>query len=210
MKVDGRSERATQHRAERRAHILASAIRVFAERGYHHTSITDIVDAAGVARGTFYLYFESKSAVFMVLLDELFLHLREHVSGVSTDADAKPIEEQLFGIVRLVLQTILHNRALATILFREAVGLDLEVDARLRLFYTELLGYLKETLEEGQRLQIVRPLDAEAVSVCVLGSVKQIIEQFLLGDANREFDLDRYARTVIDYNLRGIMMRYGN
>ncbi len=41
---------------------------MFAAKGYHGTRISDIIDAAGIARGTFYLYFESKSAIFLELI----------------------------------------------------------------------------------------------------------------------------------------------
>jgi len=43
---------------ERRQQILSVAREAFAKRGYHQTTIDDIVALAGVARGTFYLYFE--------------------------------------------------------------------------------------------------------------------------------------------------------
>jgi AcrR family transcriptional regulator len=61
---DGRVRRGHETREARRAQILESALTVFATKGYHETSVTDLVDAAGVARGTFYLYFDSKEAIF--------------------------------------------------------------------------------------------------------------------------------------------------
>ena len=63
-KIDGRVARAEKARVERRAALLSTARQVFAQHGYHSTSIDDLIDAAGVARGTFYLYFESKRAIF--------------------------------------------------------------------------------------------------------------------------------------------------
>ena len=51
---------------ERRAQLLAAARVVFARRGYHHASVSDILDEAKVARGTFYNYFDSKRAVFQM------------------------------------------------------------------------------------------------------------------------------------------------
>jgi len=55
--------------AERRRQILDAARDVFARRGYHAATIDDIVAATGVARGTFYLYFDDKRAVFEALID---------------------------------------------------------------------------------------------------------------------------------------------
>ena len=54
-------------KAERRNEILVAARDVFARKGYHQATIDDIVKAAGVARGTYYLYFEDKRAVFVLV-----------------------------------------------------------------------------------------------------------------------------------------------
>jgi AcrR family transcriptional regulator len=206
---DGRTERAEKLRAERRAHILRTALRVFAEKGYHRTSVSDVVEAAGVARGTFYLYFESKSLIFLALVDELLEHLRSNVSGVDLRPGAAPVDQQLVAIVEHVLRTTEQNRALATILFREAVGLDADVDDKLRRFYAALEGYIAEALREGQRMGVVRSdLDVPVTTTCVLGSVKQVIDQHLVGaSADRAFDVPRFARAILDYNLRGVLAR---
>jgi AcrR family transcriptional regulator len=48
---------------ERREELLAAARRAFAERGIQGTTVSDVTEAAGVAKGTFYLYFDSKDAL---------------------------------------------------------------------------------------------------------------------------------------------------
>ena len=55
----------------RRKQILEAARHVFAEKGYHHSSTKDIALAAGMAEGTIYLYFASKSELLMALLEQL-------------------------------------------------------------------------------------------------------------------------------------------
>ena len=61
----------TVDRAARRAELVAAAARVFAERGVNATSVADIVRAAGVAQGTFYLYFESKDDVILAVVEDV-------------------------------------------------------------------------------------------------------------------------------------------
>jgi AcrR family transcriptional regulator len=53
----------------RRRQILEAATQVFAEKGYHHATTKDIARAAGMAEGTIYLYFETKSEVLMALME---------------------------------------------------------------------------------------------------------------------------------------------
>jgi len=57
--------------ADRRADLLAAARRVFADRGYHETTVEDVTRAAGVAKGTFYLYFDEKREIFLAIIREL-------------------------------------------------------------------------------------------------------------------------------------------
>ena len=52
---------------EKYDHIMQAAIAAFSQRGYHDTSITCIVTRAGIAKGSFYQYFEDK--------DDLYLHI---------------------------------------------------------------------------------------------------------------------------------------
>lgn len=208
VKSDRRTQRATAIRAERRAHILESAIRAFSAKGYHQTSIADIVDAAGVARGTFYLYFESKSAVFLALLDELLAHLRVNVVGVDVAPGAAPLAAQLLDIVRRVLRTALERRALANIIFREAIGLDEEVDQKLRGFYASLHSFLTDALLLGQQGGAVRgTLDVDATASCILGSIKQVLEEYLVHPSQCDFDVERFARAIVEYNLNGVLAR---
>ena len=68
--------------------------------------------AAGVARGTFYQYFDSKHAIFVELLDRLLDELRSSVSGVDPTAGADSFEAQLQAIIQSILETTLTNRPL--------------------------------------------------------------------------------------------------
>jgi AcrR family transcriptional regulator len=56
---------------ERRSELIACAQRLFYSKGYEGTSINDIVREVGVAKGTFYYYFDSKQAVLEALVDDL-------------------------------------------------------------------------------------------------------------------------------------------
>ena len=66
---------------ERRQQIMEAAKEVFAEAGYHGASINAIIEKADIARGTFYLYFESKAAVFDSILDQAMADLRARLES---------------------------------------------------------------------------------------------------------------------------------
>ena len=81
--------RLTSQGIERKQQLLDAAARLFAERGYAETRILDICREAGVAKGLFYWYFETKEAVFRDLAADLRLRLRrEQARAMDASADA--------------------------------------------------------------------------------------------------------------------------
>src|SRR3954462_5634273 len=175
-KQDGRVTRAQRARAEGRTAVVASARRIFSQKGYHATSIHDIIENADIARGTFYLYFESKRAIFDELLDGLVTTLQAQVKRIEVGAAAPPPVDQMNATVERVLQTLLDNRELPRILLREAVGIDVDFDRKLSEFYGRIEAMIIGALNTGRQLGVVRPCDAKVVARCVLGSIKEVVQ----------------------------------
>ena len=71
---------------DRRQEILDAAQRVFSERGVSKVTVADIADAAGVAKGTVYLYFGSKEHLLLALRDRFTDELLAHVSDLLSRA----------------------------------------------------------------------------------------------------------------------------
>ncbi len=82
--------RLTAQGQERKQQLLDQAAVLFAERGYADTRILDIVQAAGVAKGLFYWYFENKEALFRELVELNRLNLRR-AQADAIDPDAEPL-----------------------------------------------------------------------------------------------------------------------
>jgi AcrR family transcriptional regulator len=202
--ADGRTLRAARKRERRRGMVLDTALRVFSEKGYHQTRISDIIEAAGIARGTFYLYFDSKNAIFHELLDLLLTRIRENVVGVDLTDGAPPIRDQLLVSVGRVLTAFHDSPALTKFVLREAVGIDQEVDRKLEGFYGHLHEWLSSSLENGQRIGLVRQLDTEHVAWCIIGSVKQFL-QLVLDRPAAELDIDHLSQVILDLHLQGIL-----
>jgi len=74
----------TVDRTVRRSQLVAAAAEVFAEKGVSGTTVADIVRAAGVAQGTFYLHFESKDDVIVAVVADVADRLLAGMSMAST------------------------------------------------------------------------------------------------------------------------------
>jgi AcrR family transcriptional regulator len=91
----------TSQGAERKQQLLDAAARLFAEQGYASTRVVDIVDAAGVAKGLFYWYFENKEALFRELAEDIRLRLRR-TQAAAMDDEAPALVRLLQGAVASV------------------------------------------------------------------------------------------------------------
>jgi len=69
------SARIVKDADERKEELLQTALELFTERGYENTPVQAITDKIGIAKGTFYHYFESKDA----LLNELVFYFADHI-----------------------------------------------------------------------------------------------------------------------------------
>ena len=202
--TDGRVLRARALREERRIQIIEAARGVFADKGYHAGSINDIIEAASIARGTFYLHFESKRAVLEEILDGFLRDLQVMVKRVDVTSSVSP-QDQLQDNVEQVLARLIRNPDLTRILLREAVGLDEEFDQKLHDFYDRVLAMIRRSLVTGMRIGLVRQVDIEIVGCSILGSVKEVINHLVLNDSGEPPDPKTLAASILHYNLRGVL-----
>jgi AcrR family transcriptional regulator len=92
--VDGKE--LTSRGAATRERLLGAAEEVFSELGYHEASIVKITEAAGVAQGTFYLYFASKQEIFEELVRDLNRRVR-HAMAAGAERGRTRAEAELLG-----------------------------------------------------------------------------------------------------------------
>ena len=114
-------------REARRAGIVSAAAGVFAQRGVARTTVSDIVKAAGVAQGTFYLYFDSKDDAVFAVVDRVADAICEQTAariaaaasavdkllsftGVLSEAGAEPGAADLVDLMHRTENRVLHDR----------------------------------------------------------------------------------------------------
>jgi AcrR family transcriptional regulator len=167
-------------KTERRQQILNHARDVFAKRGYHAAKIDDIVAAAGIARGTFYLYFEDKRAIFEEIVDGTFAMLGAAVVRVDTDHPSRTVGSQIEENIQRIVHALLEDPATTKILLSDAVGLDPAFDRKLLFFYEQIGKLLEESLVDGQERGIVAQGDARMFAIMSLGAMKEILYQVVM------------------------------
>ena len=77
---------------ERKQHVIKISHQLFIEKGFHSTSIQDILEASGISKGTFYNYFSSKNELFKEVFSTLYFHLEEEREAILIGKDRTSIE----------------------------------------------------------------------------------------------------------------------
>lgn len=168
-------------KAERRADLLAAARDVFVEKGFAAASVDDIVLRAGVARGTFYLYFHDKRAIFEALVDDFLSRISECVKSIDLSPGAAPPIEQLRANIRRVVGLSLSEPTIVKLALFDATGLDPELDEKLHGYYEALRALIAESLELGQELGMVRGGDRRVMVAIGLGGLKEVLVDAVRG-----------------------------
>src|SRR3954469_10305987 len=171
--ADGRALR--DRGARTRAKLLEAAESVFAQLGYHDASIVKITEAAGVAQGTFYLYFQSKKDVFEEVVLDLNRRVRHFVQEAAKEGKDRA-EVEALGF-RAYFRFTAEHPALYRVI-RQAEFVSPET---LRLHYTRIVEGYESGLRAAQAVGDVDPaLDPGITAWALMGMGELIGMRFLL------------------------------
>ncbi|MFA4974509.1 MAG: TetR/AcrR family transcriptional regulator [bacterium] len=182
--------------------LMQAATRCFAKNGYHSTGVSDIIETAGVARGTFYLYFKSKLDVFSRILDDFIAHLGDQIKTIELGSGMPPAQQMRANVERLV-DAITKKPGPAKIIFNEAVGLNPEIDGKLRAFYGRLISIIEASLNKGISLGLVRKVDPSAAACIITGGFRELMVQKIVF-RNARLEKGAIVDGLIDVILGGL------
>jgi AcrR family transcriptional regulator len=170
--VDGRP--LSKRGLDTRRRLLDAAERVFGELGFHDASIVKVADAAGVAAGTFYLYFDSKKAIFDELVRDLNRRVRHAMKEGSSQGETR-LQSELLGFEAYFRFTSEHPALYRIIRQAEFVSPEM-----LRYHYDRLSdGYIEALAAASEAGEIGR-LDAEVAAFALMGMGELIGMRFIL------------------------------
>ena len=204
-----RIERAAQARERRREELLAAATRIFAKKGYRAASVSDVIKAAGVARGTFYLYFRSKQDILFAVIDHLreqqktFINQLSQQEAQQTDADPRELARR--GFVSW-LRFYDQRRDALRILLREANLIDAALEHKRAEVRGGVVGYLSKRIRRLQGEGVYQEkLSPEVVSHFLIGMVDEIALSYL--QKGKKADLEWLADQCASFELDGLLRR---
>lgn len=194
-----------ERKEAKRRHIISSAARVFAERGYNGASMKDILAEADVSVGSFYFYFSSKDELFETLYEEMnALYL-----NVISDALKNIFDDAVGSIckaITLALWSFEKNRELARIVLIEAVGINPHFEQKRAANNRRFLLILEEILGELKEKGIINVPNVKVAALSFMGSVYTLIINWLQEEDN--INPIEYAYPLSVYNMQALNLLF--
>lgn len=194
----------------RREQLLHAATWVFARQGYRNAAITDIVRRAGVARGTFYLYFDSKEQVFLSIVEAFHSRVKGAFEALDLAANAarqNGPQAMLRASVRQWLEFFGTHRDATRVILREASSIDPRFEQGFADLRQAAVTRFAARFRSLQQLGLVRQsIDPELAAHLQLGMFDELLNAFVLRD--QAVDVDALADALADFEWNGI--RPGN
>ena len=184
------------------ASIQDAAMAVIARKGIDETTVQDIADEAGIAKGTVYVYFRDREELLAKTGDRLFENLLNELTP-AFDADA-PFAEKLRGLAQKQLRFFDEHRAL----FRATMALS-QREAEMHKSKTRCFGQYMARLETmfaeaADSGELRDGLDAHAVAAVYRDCVRGVILRRLDPKQKSRKSVEDDAEFIVSIFLRGV------
>jgi AcrR family transcriptional regulator len=187
----------------RTAGILEAARKVFAKKGFHDATVDDIANAAGVAKGTLYLYYQSKQELYFAALKfgiaQMYSALAEEVRQVSTT------EEKLRALIATKLAYFEQNRDFFKIYYFELGKIPTHpatMDSEFKALYLDQARLVESILKEGSRKKAIRNLRTDQAAFAISDIIRGVVTQRVLGWTKSKISQD--VEFIFDLIWKGI------
>lgn len=178
--------------------ILRAAEINFLENGYHKTTVADITKKAGVAAGTFYLYFPSKISLYQHLLLDISHTIRKEIASKIKDKKTRK-EKEKEGI-KAFLEYAIKNPHMYNIIW-ESFYIDRGL---FREYYESFSRRYVLGLNEAIQTKEIPELDLEIVSYVLMGITNFVGLKLILDLGDTPHSVDQVVETIMKVLTDGL------
>lgn len=181
--------------------IVESAEKLFYEKGYHRTSISDITNESDIALGTFYIYFKDKYNLYKFLLLRYSHEIRKAIA-VDISEDASRLKKEEIGL-RAFLEYIKKNKHVYNIIWE-----SLYIDKKLFVdYYQNFANRYSKGIMEAQEDGEMLDLDPQIMSFYLMGISNFIGLKYVMFDDDNEEDIEEVVKEVMVLIERGMFKK---
>ena len=174
-----------QNRKAKTKRVLDAALVLFLERGVESVTIDEIVDGAGIAKGSFYRYFEDKSALVKALFDPMRERMEEAFAKGEQEIDAARTGEELnTAYVHLgewIGAALLEAPDVARLYLQESRSPPTGTRAAIRALADRIEDRAEDLTRVAHERGLLRPFEGRVSSRVVVGAVEKLVFSVLSG-----------------------------
>ena len=195
------------HRRERTKELEDAALRLFLERGLDGVTIDDITQAAGVAKGTFYRYFDDKATLVDALLEPV---RRELLAGMETCgqalAEARDVEtmfDAYRAVAAVIVGALLQYPGVVRLYLQESRGPAVGARAKVAELSRLVARHAVDITEKAHTHGLLRPIRPAVSGLAVVGAVERLLLALLSEeDLGNPLELPDALTTLVLDGLR--------
>jgi AcrR family transcriptional regulator len=198
------------NRRARLAQIAEASLALFLEQGIPAVSIDQIVERAGVAKGSFYRYFRDKEELVGTLVEPLSLAVEQAFtacrSALSRASTSEEVSASYLDLARAVAAAIAGHPRAALLYLQESRGPAAGARAPLRRLADEVADRAEQLSRHACDHGLLRPFDPRVQGLVVLGAVERLLYEFLSGRRITARP-EAVAQMVVSIILDGVRQR---
>jgi TetR/AcrR family fatty acid metabolism transcriptional regulator len=193
----------------RRQEILQAAERVFAGKGFFHTTMNEIAQMAEFGTGTLYKYFKSKEDLYFTLIDEKTNEIN-HLVKTELLRNTSAID-RIKAILKIELEFIEQNRDFFKIYTSESSRFEWSIkDSLGKKIHQKMVDYihlLAQVFTQGMNSGELKPLDPLDLAHAFEGIVHSFIFEWMISP--KPYPLVSKAETILEIFLKGAKRKEG-
>ena len=190
--------------ADRKEEIVEAALDIFAKKGYFNSRVAEIVEKVGIAKGTFYLYFNSKKDLFLEMIHRYEQLVEENINLEVLKDNEITLEEKFTQITKNYFNFYLKNRKLTNVIQREAVSIDddfFKELQKMKISTDEIYRQIYEILIENN--EISKENDFEMFINLFSG----VINSYIMRNSiilERKIDVEKRSQEIAWYMVKAL------
>lgn len=182
--------------------IIAAATKIFAQKGYYKTRVSEIAKEAGIADGTIYLYFNHKDQILISLFEEKMQEVLDNMrKQISLETD--PLEKiKRFALVHLKL--IEDNKDMAEIIQVELRQSGKFMKDYHNIKFAQYLDLIEDIIIEGQEKKLIKKEIIPAIAKRAFFGALDEMSRYWVLSKSRKYDIETAAKQINSYFINGI------
>lgn len=186
--------------AQRRTELIEVATKMFLERGFHNTSIRDIVRTCSFNIASLYMYVSSKEDILYLVAQDLMNNIaRELVETVLVEGSARRSLDDGFASYCRIVERL---RRPIRLLYREVGSLPPELRSKVLATVSDVMSYFEKIVAEGIKSGEFRNVSTRVVALDIM--LKAHMIALHTGELLKVSDIETYIKTQQTILFRGI------